>query len=550
MSRYLDDAEAERSLKKGFHVVFESRARILALRINPPFGPVPVVDGWHPLDRFIADDLLAEGLCPTRLPTPIPLWSRIALAVSPFAWGVVFLSSALSTLIRRSGNLMEIRSLFASHKFLRPHVFSTFCRYVTEKDSTLPPLTIISGKPDGEPISPDTARTVAPHCLPVPFRRWVRDVIFPGITLFGAVIRIVVCSRGDARVLTAAAIAMRQAFSSLSIWKVAYNVRFLYFLDVVEYNEQHILKGIIFRKFGAGVVRWPASAIDSPGTVTSFLGYDIFLSPGAYQAETYRKTWHPGSRSISVGLLHKDPRFGTGTDVSEYYRRTIERKRSAGKRMIVLFGSSNAAPESFGLVMAEMLNAAKHAIGSRDDYFFVIKPKGRKGEYLHHVLENDPRLKKWIREADVISVHYDVDDVEVCGSGWLIEHMAIGIGNSGTVMTEALSHGRPYYAYYPAIAPTQLTDRMSASGFLHSDVNSFRECLAAAISDPGAVDIPVDWIRENFDPYDDEKALERILDILIQKPSAGNDRRSSSPGFSNETKLQPAIWPVKEHANG
>lgn len=526
MCRFLDDPDAELSLKKGYHVRQEHRARIIALRVDPPFGPVPVPSGGHPIDRRTADAIIAAGLHPGPIVTRATLLSRLLLATSPIVWGIVFMSKALAVSIFASGRPKPVHSALACQNFLRPYIFGIFANYLRKSgvlNESEPPFTIINDQPGSNLVNGEIATTLNIGELRVPARAWLSNLVWPGIRLFSAVLWVAARYGMDARVLILAAIAMRQAYQSIAIWRIGYNCRFRYFLDIVEYNELHILKAIVFRKFGGSVARWPTSSIDSPGSITSYLGYDIFFSPGSYQQERYGRTWSPSCRSLPVGFLHKDSRFGSGTDVADEYADIIDRQLEKGKKLIALFGSSDASTECFGPPMAEMLAAVRERLNGRKDYFVVIKPKGRKGEYLHEILQNDNRISGWLEGPDVLSVHYDETDKEVCGVGWLIDRMTIGIGNAGTVMTEAMVHGRPYIAYYPVFAPTPLTERMKRDGFMHDDIRSFKAALSRAIESPEAVKVPEDWLRQQFDPFDDENALERVVDALFNRSVSDRD---------------------------
>ncbi|PPR11132.1 MAG: hypothetical protein CFH41_01233 [Alphaproteobacteria bacterium MarineAlpha11_Bin1] len=544
MCRFLDDPEAERSLKKGYHVRQEHRARIIALRTDPPFGPVSVPTGWHPIDRRTADGIIDSGLHPGPITTRATVVSRILLMLSPVVWGVIFIWKALSVLTLASGRPNPINSPLASHNFLRPYIFGVFADYLKSagvlKDAA-PPFIIVTDQPDEKVVDSAIATTLNVNTLRVPAVPWLSNVVWPGTLLFARIVWITVRHGKDARVPMLAAVAMRQAFHSIYIWRIGYNTRFRFFLDIAEYNEHHNLKAIIFRKFGGKVARWPTSSIDSPGSITSYLGYDIFLSPGPYQSDTYGRTWSPTCSSLAVGFLHKDPCFGSGTDVADEYEELISHHLGAGKKMIVLFGSSDASTECFGPPMADMLMAVREVLAGRDDYLVVIKPKGRKGEYLHKILQNSHRLAEWLAGPDVLSVHYDETDTEVCGAGWLIDRMAIGIGNAGTVMTEAMAHRKPYIAYYPVFAPTPLSEKMVREGFMHDNIQSFTYALAHMIDAPEAINVPVEWLREQFDPFDDDKALERVVDALFVNPSLDcipQEKISLTTANSNPQRLR------------
>ena len=518
MQRFLGDPEAERALKKGYHVRQEHRARILALRQDPPFGPVAVPDGWHPIDQATAKDMVDAGLLNAPFSVQIPVTARVLSAISPWAWAVIFLCKALAVFCFGGGRQERRSSLLASHGFLKPQVFEDLCNAIRASESAQPelaPLTIVNDKSASVELDSEIATCVDAESLRVPRGRWFQLVLAPGFVLVAQVLWVAIRHCGDARALLVAAVALRQASLVIPVWKIGLNVRFRYFLDIVEYNEMHLLKGIVFRKFGGAIARWPTSSIDSPGSITSYLGYDLFMSPGPYQAENYSATWSPDCRPVSVGFLHKDPRFGSGTDVAAHYEKEITRRIDEGQKLIALFGSSDAATHCFGPPMVEMLVRVKEAIQNKEDYFVVIKPKGRKGEYLHATLANDSRLRDWISGGSVVAVHYDETDTEVCGAGWLIDKMSVGVGNAGTVMTEALTHARPYVAYYPVIAKTPATEKLRESGLLNDDLDSFENVLNIAIENPDSIDVPVDWVRQNFDPFDDEYALERVFDTML-----------------------------------
>lgn len=94
--RFLGDAEAERALKKAYHMAYEQRVRTLAFRLEPAakhgFDPIPPPEGDHPLDRVARAEL--EALDARAAALPVSDRGRFAQLAAALAWGFSLVAAA------------------------------------------------------------------------------------------------------------------------------------------------------------------------------------------------------------------------------------------------------------------------------------------------------------------------------------------------------------------------------------------------------------------------------------------------------------------------
>jgi hypothetical protein len=157
------------------------------------------------------------------------------------------------------------------------------------------------------------------------------------------------------------------------------------------------------------------------------------------------------------------------------------------------------------------------AIGEREDWMVLLKPKGPKGS--HHVLydwmKEDTGLRDWIDEERIVAVRYSAPDVEVCPAGWLLGRMTLGVCLGGSIQAEALVRGVPVFCFRPVSQDTTYVRKLAECGLLHENADGFEAALRRYIEAPQAFEIPYEWFRQRFDPYSDDRALERVAEVLL-----------------------------------
>ena len=91
--------------------------------------------------------------------------------------------------------------------------------------------------------------------------------------------------------------------------------------------------------------------------------------------------------------------------------------------------------------------------------------------------------------------------------------MDFGIG-SGSVQLEALVHKKLVINLISVTPPTALAMKLEQNRLLHDNARSFERALNDCMDSPSDFDLPYSWFKQNFDPFDDGGALDRIAQIL------------------------------------
>lgn len=509
--RFLDDCEAERALKKEYHRVYEERLRAVALAADPT--ETHGMDALHPgplaspLDGWAAADLGVSVPLETRGGTALHWLSLLVAAAG-------FLGTALSILLfwgRTGGRPVACR--VAAPNFWHPAYWSLLQAAAEEAglwhDGDL--LFVLEDSAAAQRFVNGPFPSVDPSTLPVPRGQWLRLVLLPGLALVPKVLLAAMRGGGDARVVELAARALNVAARSLAVWRVAFNVRCRWYLDTEHNSALHNLRGIILRKFGSGVVRWAYSQNESPGVYTSFLGYDLFLSGGPFQYENYRQSWYPGLKNVSVGQIRNDRRMNGDANVAPDLRDAIESRLARGERMAVYFGGNLGV--GFDRPMRDSLAALLAEVANREGWFLVIKPKFREGFY--DLCATDSRLGGIHDGGNVLAIHYPKDGAEVCPAGWLIDRMSLGLTLPGSVQFEALTSNRVMMAYWPTTQDSVTRRGLRDAGLLHEDPELLGQTICRFLEAPEQFAPPLDWVRQGFDPFADDRALDRVAAALF-----------------------------------
>ena len=531
---YLEDVEAERALKKGYHVAFEQRLRTVALRDDSESLGLNLSSDPHPLDPHAGRSLTD---CDPEFPVPFApgFGHRLRHWLLTLIEGFRFLVNAVLILLRYGAKGCEpIRCRIAAPDFAPPAHWSQLkdaC--VALGDWSSGHLTVVMERGDNPGLRDSEFSTVDPDSMPVPRRAWIDRVLIPGLFLVFRLAPLTVLAVRDSRCLELIAECFRQANASLKVWRIAFNVSFVYYLDNVEYDAVHNVKGIVFRKFGGRLVRWPRSQMDMPGAGLSYLGYDLFLSGGEYQAKAHGASWWPQTDLISVGLMANDRRVVARGDVRSTTTAQIEKHLKAGRRLAVFFGGSFVPTAKKHAL--EILATMRRVQSDLEDWTVVFKPKGFYQQDFYGWMEADPRLHGWSDEKTVVAIRYDAPDHHPCATNWLIEQMSLGVCLGGSVQVEGLTRGVPVLSHRAFCTETPYIDVLRQYGLHHSDPQALEEALRLYLEDPEAFSIPYGWFRENFDPFSDDQALVRIAGLLLGHSVQNISEQSGDVADSTET---------------
>lgn len=350
--------------------------------------------------------------------------------------------------------------------------------------------------------------------MPVPVPAFLAGFLGPAILASARLAAIAFRHRHDPWIRQLCVEAARLLSDSLPLAVMALNVAPRYLIDVEEAPATHILRAMVLGKAGTKVVRWPHSAIDSPGGLCAYLGYDVFLSSGPYQADIYGASWWKGTRRESVGMLRHSQEMTCDEVVREDFRAVIEGHRQKNGKVCGCFLPSWIP--SLAFLYDEPTRQAAALLADRPDWMLVIKPKGRKSYLAMVELCKTEALwpKAMEDEGRVVLIDYPADGVETCSTGWLMQMMDIGIG-VGSVQYEAVVHGKPVFGYYPWPGSSPLQQKMVECGLLHQDKATFAVAVRGWLD--ASSDIPFDWFRDRLDPWADDRSMQRAVDLLVSE---------------------------------
>ena len=536
--RFLRDVEAERALKKDLHGVVETRARHVALRLDSPsaygFSEIGLSDVSHPFDQMICAELRKLS---TYFDGPIefnlPKFPRTRLLMSVFLAGShTILSASLTALFQSAQKVEPSSAKLAAPNFGDELLWRGIRAAAAEQG--VPEgcdLAIVRERANGRRVPKTGFRVLELATMKVPFARWVCQVYWPTIRHSVTIMLMAALRPTDVTALVVARIALRQSRQAQQAWCIAFNLSFDHYMDNIEYTAQHIIKGIIFRKFGGRILRWSHSDMDSFGVSLSYLGYDTFVTAGSYPAEAFGSTWWPGCRTVSVGHVMNDRRIRQPVKESnEEYLQMIDRRLSKGQKMVVFFGPSEVP--GVDKVVRNVITTIKNVIEKRDDCFFVIKPK--LSDKMWSFIHADSDLRDIENHPDVICIHYSSDGSEHCPSSWLMRKMTCGSGGIGTTLTEALSLEMPYLTYFPVVADTPRLEILKKCGVMHDNLFSLASALELILETPDSFQVPFDWFHQRFDRFRDDRALTRFAEHVFSTPL------SDVPGQNCRTHTVPS----------
>ena len=518
------DPEAERALKKAYHTTYEQRARTLASRLEPAarhgFDDIPAPSGAHPLDRSVAAELGRLDARAAALATANR--GRAAHLLSAALWAAALAVAPVGILIRRGKpTVMPRRIEVLACETVRDRIWSALVQAAKDEGAWRDgAMAIVRMNRTGR--GGDVLPVVNASDLPVPRARWWREVVLPGLRLARTAVIVAWNNRRDARVVETAARALNLACAGLKVRQVGYALGFRMWLDDAEHDPIHTMKAIVARGSGGRAVRFPRTEQDSPGTMLSFMGYDIYPAGGPYQVRTYGSSWNPRCESVSLGLMQHDRRLRQGEHLAPEFERAIGTRLDQGKHMAVFFGPSDVP--GLERPMRELFDTLIAALAGNKDWFIVLKPKLI--NWFGALLAADPRHARWVEQADIVTIAYPRPGEEVCPSSWLIERMSFGTGWQGTIAAEALAQGRPFFCWYPFTEQTPYKTGLATRGLLHNDFDAYRRAIQAYANAPDPAQYDLGWFRDAFDPFRDGNALGRLADILFGGKTAATQSRS------------------------
>lgn len=517
LERFLADERGTLALKKGLHILIEERIRTLAMIADPPqahgFSAMPLAVNAHALDPEAARALgIASG--------PGAGGWTWAIAAMLQAAALAARTIAIGGAAGRVPTAKRYR--VGAPAFADAPYWSPIRRAIAEAGhaATGAIAVVVEGGYDIDP-GPEIARVDASRCE-VDGKRWRSEVLIPSLVLCATVVAAVIRRPSDPVRAIAAWLVLQLARSTLDFQRALHAVRFDVYLDITEYAATHVVKAAMLERTGGRLVRWPHCYLDNPGAALSYLGYHLFLGTGPYEATHYAGSWSRQCRSGVAGFFKNDERWTESDDqLSPAYAEFVAARLSRGQRLLAYF-SPSAVP-GLERVVGDTLAAVLRALERRRDWFVVVKAKRyRSYRQLRQILETDqirPLVDRLRDEGRLLIVEYGETGAEVCPAGWLIQHMTGGVG-LGSVQLEALTQNKPVFAYMPVGQDTPLQHQLAASGLWHSDILAFEKALERWLADTDSSYIPYSWFRENFDPFGDRRALDRIVDVLF-----GNDDR-------------------------
>lgn len=527
IGRYLgDSAQAERLLKKDFHVEYERRLRTVALTLDPPEDHrndslvLPVLG--HPLDQAARDDLAAATRqtlppLPDRRPAPALGWISLA------AWSIALPSMALFLLLRFGRRRVHPwETLCASPSYGSEGHWQPLAEACAERGVSFAD-TMLFVIEDPSCFCPKTWQFIEAKTLPVPIGYWLREAFLPLFPLIFTVWRAGLGAPRNAPLLELGRRTLCLAGTSLNIRRLACNIRGRFFLDTAEESSTHILKSILLGRSGIRLVRWPRAQVESPGHYYSYVSHDIFLSGGRYHAREYAQSWRPDCVNVPIGQVRNDRIWNRGERVRDDYRQDIEARLARGQRMAVLFTGNEGL--GFDRPSVDLATTVWRGLRERNDWFLVIKPKFNSAFY--RLIERVPGLRDMLDAPNVLCLRYERKGEEVCPSGWLIPRMSLGFSVPGSIQLEALALGKSLMVYFPVLQRTRFKDFMRKHGLLFDDCDALTEKLKKTLDRPEDLSCPIEWIKNEFDPFADDRALDRAAEILFS-PDGAAARLSSA----------------------
>lgn len=521
LRHFFADDRAEIALKKAMLIAFESRMRVLGVMADPPAkngftDNVVIQASVHPLDAHAARCL--GGLEVPKTGGAVKLWTATVLRL------VRLMADALATCLTHGG-VAPTRAAYpigAPAQILKAD-WDAFRQAADTcdlwRDHTIGVLAD-SSKPT-RPLCQGVA-WIDTTRLRVGRVMWLRDAVWPCLRLGWAVLGTAVRQPRNPWVLQAAFEASVLAHQALEPLRIIQSYRFDWMIDIEEYTQTHAVRAMVYAKAGARMVHWPHSVMDSPGSTTAFTAYDLYLASGVYEGNTFGSTWWSGTKSNAVGFYRSDHRLWNGDAVRADIRTRVDAHCGNGGKVLAVFLPSDMG--GWDRVVADTLRSVLRVTETYGGWLTIIKAKGLASQAAaRRAAESDPEIAAGLARDDVLMPEYTERGIEICAAGWLIEKMDVGAGVS-SVQIEALVRGKPVAGYYPIVFDTPCADWLFDAGLSFDTPESFETGLASWLDGRTVPDTVRDKFRENFDPFGDDVALERLARLLL----ASSDRSGAS----------------------
>ena len=532
LNALLDDGDGERALKKALHIVLEERMRSMAVTIEDPrewgLDSLTVDPGPHPLDSFCAvelgrvskRDIYAE-LTGRGWRLKIGLKQGLKIRARLLAGSGYAIWRAIHILVTRGTRRTEpTHTVALLSNFWAAEQFEFLADAAIEAGLDAPGQMLMLVE-RAQKLPRKGYDFLYPERLKIPALEWARHVLFP--TWIFAAKMVTAAFRWNNQVPFVAFEGIRIAIEAQRIWPIALNVRCQTVSDVVDYLPAIVVKGAIFRKSGVTLVRWPTTQIDTFGCLLSNSPHDEFVESGNYLASAFARNWRCPEGGRAIGQIQSDIRVSSAARVDSQLKRRIDGLRT-DKKLLAYFGHS---PET-GVtpMLIDTLRAVVEAVERQPDWFLVVKSKRRlvntgtgRTAYMD-IISSLPEFQNWASNERIIFVDYASATEEICPTGWLLDIMDLGSGDHGSIVGECVARSRPYLSYAPVHYPTPFKQKLMESGVLSTNIDRFRERLDAALG--GEVPcLDPDWAQWAFDPYQDDRALERLASIVLAGKTLG-----------------------------
>lgn len=513
---------ADQALKKALHMIVQDRLRILALRVSPAahcgFDADPALPAAvHPLDKA-AQAALGSGVRP-RGAAVLAASFKMLLLIAARAARLLF--RAVWTGVRYGRvSVVQTRSVLGAPGAMgmngrgdwRP--LEAAAREAGMQCENM--ISVIDETGDFEAPSPHPVIRIAQ--LPVPYAAWLHKAVCPSFRLAAALLPRAVTGFFNPWRAQLIYEALVMAEQSLPVRRLCMNYAFQVYLDVEEYAQRHIVKAMVLETAAGGrLVRWAHTVLNNAGVALDFPGYHDFLAFGPYERDSFSQHWLAGQRSVHIGMVKNDRRMASDDAASAHYRTLVEDHKKSGGRLLVYFLPS----AMFGMdtVARRTLEAIVRQTALRRGWLLIVKPKGAGAHRnLHEYLRENRELISNGGANSAVFVEYEQDEKEVCGSGWLLRHLDLGVGFS-TAQLEGLCLGKPVVQYYPVLQDTPFFARARSENLAFDDPAAFEAAAGQWMDKPMLSESAAAWGRRQFDPFGDDNALGRAAQFLFGAPA-------------------------------
>ena len=518
LTRFFDDPEADRCLRKEFLCVLERRLRAAATSVDPAeahgYGHVDNGGLGHPLDPE-AGAILSRS---TGRPITVPHRSGMAVlaVLSLIAWCAAAIAAATWIGIRHGRpRVRTVTAPVSGRFFITESTMAEFAAVCRERGAD--PRDVFVFWHEREVPKSDLYSVIVDRALPVPRRAWFAQVAWPMWRLAATCLATGLGAVRDPFDLELATRTINLAATAIPIWRRAFTLRPQWVFDTMDYSAAHNVSAMVFRRFGARLIRYPATETEGPGLSYRYLDFAVFAAGGTYHFDTYGKSWNPNCVPLPIGIPRNDEAFnrdvGERTHQGPY--KAIRDYLAAGRKMAVFF-ANNEIP-GFNDAALTLLAVTWEEIRGNDGWFLAIKPKKapRKGGFFDRI-QSDPRTAGIVDSDQVVVTDFPQSKFgEVEPPTWLIDRMAFGLTLPSTVQAESLTRGRPALAFFPVIQDTPLTLRLKRQGLMHTDVDGLRATIRGMLDGTAPVAVDIDEAKAIWDPFTDGLATRRLGAFLL-----------------------------------